>query len=104
MAGKKGHSGRRSAASLRSTITPWISPTTGEALTRAPTMHELRDFKRLLMTNAEHMPDDVYVKLASLIDWLISREPWSMQLIHMTRWFFVREGLHKGHKLIDLTA
>jgi hypothetical protein len=104
MTGKKGHSGRRSAASLRPPIVPWLSPTTGESLTRAPTVHELRDFKCLLMDNAHRLPDDVYVKLESLIDWLISREPDSMQLVHMTREWFIREGLRRGHKLIDLTA
>jgi hypothetical protein len=106
MAGKKGRSGRRSKASLCIPIPPlpWTSPTTGEPLTRAPTVYEFWEFKRQLVTNRGHMPDDLFDKLNSLFNWLISREPWPMEMVHNWRRSLVIYGLREGHKLIDDSA
>jgi hypothetical protein len=98
VSGRKGHSGRRSTASLRAPLFGEVS--VGDS---GPgyTVHELYELLGKLYTHGEALPDELWRELRGLIEWHISQLPWTPGLIDMLRWFYVREGFERGHRVVD---
>jgi hypothetical protein len=101
MPGKKGHSGRRSEASLYTPPGKRISPQTGEETTDDYTILELCQLQFNLVSQADQVPNDIYRDYKQLLDWLISRRRWSAQQIHMWRWIHGRFGFSEGYRDVD---
>jgi hypothetical protein len=94
-------SGRRSVASLRP-AGEFARRSYGEA---KPTPNELRDTLRKLIENAERLPSDLYHKLRRLLEWHLNQVPWTMEEVHLRRWYFVRYAMReKGKRIVDDSA
>lgn len=56
------------------------------------------------MNNSEQIPEDDYAKLDAYLCEQERQAPWGRQLIHMTRWFYVKKAILLGYKIVDESA
>jgi hypothetical protein len=67
-------------------------------------LYEIREQRLLLLINRERLPEDDYAKLDGYLRKQERQAPWSLQLIHMTRWFHVKAAISLGYKTLDGSA